>query len=432
MVKAKCTTWSQKKALLQLIEQEFVEQIIDPVDDLLMRGQVVPSDLQHYYDNVLVEISEKQQFVKQAMHQQVDIGNLTEYELNFLLEQVEHRIQTLSAKSTNKANNNPALTKARERRDMLKAFTPVAMPKLQHHAALGKLWKQLYALSIPLDLDGNSGRLLSVQESKLVGKRDDLLQEIEQLEYASQGWLEDDEIFEWRLNECRNEFEQRFASSKRSGKTRPGASYSGVTSNLGSNRSSSSRKPITKWITPADKKGPTVAKKKNKLKKQDLFSAMMAASSSEEEDSDDDGNNQEQGSWKQAGTNSGVTSTVSQKSTNKAKQAQSQSAQKKSVESSQVEEKTQEQQVTSASSSKKKRNRKKKKGKASNSNDVNENEQGKSSELESSQSSVASQSIPMIILHVLMAILHIIMAILTWLISLVLGSKKKGKKKKRS
>ncbi|KAL3941605.1 MAG: hypothetical protein SGBAC_004053 [Bacillariaceae sp.] len=419
MVKVKCRTWSQKKALLQLIEQEFVQQIMDPVEDLLMRGQVVPSDLQHCYDNVLVEISEKQQFVKQAVQEQVELGNLMENELNFLLEQVEHRIQALSTKSN---TPNPALTKARERRRMLKSFTPVAIPKLQHHAALGKLWKQVYAIPIPLDLDGNSGRLLSVQESKLVAKRDDLFQEIEQLEYASQGWLEDDESFEWRLQECRNEFEQRFATSKnRAGnKTRTGASYSGAT---GSNRSSSQR-PVTKWITPVDKKGATaVAKKKNKVKKQDLFSAMMAASSSEEEDSDDEVDRQEPASsWQQLGAKVGASNTTSQKST--VKPARKSDSQQNNLQTKE----TTDEQVVNSVGSKKKRNRKKKKGKASNS-DANQTDEGKSSELESESS--ISESIPMAILHV---ILHVIMAMLTWLISLVLGSKskKKSKKKKRS
>lgn len=419
MVKAKCTSWSQKKALLELMEHQFVEQIIQPVEDLLTRGQQVPSDLQHYYDSVLVEISEKQHFVKQAMHQQVETGDLTEYEINHLLEQVDHRIQTLSKGGS----PQPALTKAKERRDMLKSFNPTPLPKLQHHAALGKLWKQVYAIPIPLDLDGNSGRLLTAQESKLVAKRDNLMQEIDQLEYASQGWLEDDEIFEWRVQECRSEFEERFApSSKRSGKTRPGTSYSSsVSSNFGST-GSSSRTPVTKWITPMDKKGPTAAKKKSKMKKGDLFSAMMAASSSDEEDSDGNGNTQDQGSWQQVGKKQGGSKITASKPQSKAKQINQSQRSDESEEASQEEESTQQEQTGSAAAGKKKRNKKKKKGKASN-DDFDIDGTTDKSTLE--QESSVSQSIPM-------AILNILLAILLWLVSLVFGSKKKGKKKKKS
>jgi len=306
------------------------------------------------------------------------------------------------------------------------------MPKLQHHAALGKLWKQVYAIPIPLDLDGKSGRLLRIQESKLVGKRDDLLQEIEQLEYASQGWLEEDEIFEWRVQECRSEFEQRFASSKRSGKAKPGTSYANATS-------SSSRKPITKWITPADKKGPKVAKKKKKMKKGDLFSAMMAASSSEEEDdSNDDGNMQDRGSWQQVGKKQATSNTVPQKSANKAKQ-KSQPPTKVPETPSQEAEHTQQQTNSTGVGSKKKRNKKKKKGKASNLKD-DDDHTGSSENLTSESQASVDQSIFMAILHVMVAILKwlvsLLIAILTWLASLVFGSgsssKKKGKKKKKS
>lgn len=269
IVQAKCPSWSQKKALLQLIDQDIVGKIISPVDDMLMRGQRVPENLQNIYDNVVVEISEKEQYVKDAMHNQVDAGILTQSEMDHLLEQVQHRIENSSSSSST--------SKLKERIKKLKSITPIPLPKLKHHSELGKLWKQVNNIQIP----DTAGRLLSVQESKLVAKRDELLDEIEHLEDASRGWLEEADIYEMRLNQCRSEFGKAFsnkANTKKGGKqnsTMIGAS-------------TKTRVPITKWVLPGETKAQGASKKKTKMQKGDLFGAMMAASSSEEEEDEED------------------------------------------------------------------------------------------------------------------------------------------------
>jgi hypothetical protein len=367
MVQAKCPTWSQKKTLLQLIEQDLVEKIISPVDDLLMRGQRVPEDLQNYYDNVLVEISEKQQFVKETMHNQVDASNLTQLEVDHLLEQVQHKISTV--------NDNPkAVAKANERLQKLTSISPISHAKLTHHAELGRLWKQVNNIQIP----DTTGRLLSVQESQLIGKRDELLEEIDQLEQASQGWLEDDHIFEMRLHQCRSEFDKKFSKNNNTGSAKKGSKQN--MSTIGA--STKARMPITKWVTPGETKAQAMSKKKTKIKKGDLFGAMMAASSSDEEE--EEVNEETEG-----------------------------------IPSKQQTTETSVEQKTTANSKKKRSKKKKGKTNSKNSNMA----AGANSEEDTNRKIQASESVPM-------AIINVILAMLSWALSLIFGGESKKRKQK--
>jgi hypothetical protein len=390
MVQAKCPTWSEKKTLLQLIEQDLVEKIISPVDDLLMRGQRVPEDLQNYYDNVMVEISQKQQFVKETMHNQVDASDLTQLEVDHLLEQVQHRIST--------GNDNPkALAKAKERLQKLTSISPSSHANLKHHAELGRLWKQVNNIKIP----DTTGRLLSVHESQLIGKRDELLEEIDQLERASQGWLEDDHIFEMRLHQCRSEFDKKFS------KNNTGSGKKGSKQNMSTmGASTKARTPVTKWVTPGETKAQAMSKKKTKAKKGSLFSAMMADSSSDEEEEEEEINEETEDIPSKQQTTE--TADVQQKTTETTSNAQLQST-----------------------NSKKKRS-KKKKGKTD-SKTSNVAVEANSQE-DISRKVQASESVPMAFINVILAILSwvlsLILAILRWVLSLIFGGESKKRKKK--
>jgi predicted RNA-binding protein with PUA-like domain len=269
ILKAKCQTWSQKKALSQLIEKELVEKIINPVDDMLVRGKRIPKGLQYMYDNVVVEISEKQNRLKEAMHQQVNDGVLTQIEIDHLLEQVEYRIE-------NAKHNSKAFKKATDRFKKLKTIDPTPHLALKYHSELGKLWKEANRISI----NDSRGGLLSVQDAKLLGKLRELEEEIERLEQASREWLEDDQTFDIRLQKCRSEFEIKFSRSKL-------AKRGGKESNTQTIRASiKTRPPITKWVTPADKKFQQMSKPRKKMTKGGVFGEMMADDSSDDNSGD--------------------------------------------------------------------------------------------------------------------------------------------------
>jgi hypothetical protein len=272
MVQSKCTSWSQKKALLQLMESEL-ERLVKECDDLMMRGQPLTSAQQTFYEECS-ERTNKQDHVKQALHIDVEAERVTQIELDKLLSHVEARISELKKTSSKKLT-----AKALERQQKLLALTPMPPPKLEHHAALGKLWKQVQ----PLQNFNEGGQLLSIQDTKLLGQKLECLERIEELEQASRIRLEDDIVFEARLGACRREFQSKFGSS--SGKKNAKSSNKESVVN-----SSTKIKVATaiKWITPQEKKTAAMAKKKAKQKKGDVFGAMMATYDDSSDASDDD------------------------------------------------------------------------------------------------------------------------------------------------
>ena len=282
MVQSKCPSWSQKKALLHLIDTD-IKTLIEECDQKLMTGQPLSAEQQFFYDTC-TGLDEKQAHVKQALHLDVEEGHLTQSELDQLLSQVEQRVAELQKNSEGKKPPS-ALTKALERQAKLKKITPVNLPKLKHHAALGKLWKQIQPI---MHLNENSSQLLSVQETKLLGQKLELLQQIEELEQSSRGWLEDEDVFDSRVQACRKEYQSKFKiSSKTSGKN--GSNNKGTYASI----TSSIKVRTTKWITPQENKASAMAKKKNKMKKGDVFGAMMAAVDDSDDDDDDDEQEQE-------------------------------------------------------------------------------------------------------------------------------------------
>ena len=293
MVKSKCWSWSQKKALLNLIETEISSKIND-YDNLLMRGQPLTSQQQSFYDNC-VEIDAKVAHVKEAMHTQVDQGQITQMELDLLLAQVGSRIAELEKQlSVNKSNKKLAtmLEKAKERQTKLKAIDePMPLPKLKHHAELGRLWKQVAPL---MNIQESGGSLLSVAETKQLGKKMELLEQIGDLEEASRGWLEDDETFETRVVTTRREFQAKFDPNVggKGRNTKGGGNKGSGGGKTTSITSSTKVRGPTKWITPQQKKESAIAAKKKKLNKGDIFGAMAVSGRMADDDdsssSDDD------------------------------------------------------------------------------------------------------------------------------------------------
>jgi hypothetical protein len=262
----------------------------------------------------------------------------------------------------------------------LTSISPISHAKLKHHAELGRHWKQVNNIQIP----DTAGRLLSVQESQLIGKRDELLEEIDQLEHASQGWLEEDHIFEMRLHQCRSEFDKKFS------KNSTGSAKKGSKQNMSTiGASTKARRPITRWVTPGETKAQAMSKKKTKIKKGDLFGAMMAASSSDEEEEEVNEEEKEVNEETEGiPIKQQTTETCVEQKTKTTSDAQLHSTY-----------------------SKKKRS-KKKKGKT-NSQNTNAAAEANSEE-DTNRKIQASESVPM-------AIISVILAILSWVLSLIFG-----------
>jgi hypothetical protein len=286
MVQVKCPTWSQKKALLSLMDSDIIAQVTE-CDDLMMRGQPL-SDVQQSFYDACSELSDKRSLVQQELHAHIDRGDLTELELDLLQSQVKEKINDLKSQNKTKSYIS-AHEKAVERQKTLQSITPHHAPsKLRHHAALGKAWKQLQAVQ---HLDEHSGKLLSLQDTQLLGQKMDILEQIGELESSSRGWLEEDDVFQARLHACRKEFQTKFGIGKGGGSAWGKKNKALGTKSSGPSAISSNTKvrvPITKWVTPQETKSKASAKKKARMTKGDVFGAMMAAESDDSEDDDDD------------------------------------------------------------------------------------------------------------------------------------------------
>jgi len=271
MINSNCPSWLQKKGCLTCIEG--LKELLQVMEAQLIKGTPLNESEQKFYSDV-VQLDDKESLVRQLAHDQVEQGPITAYEKEQLLLQNTERIAALTKEGKPTA-------KALERKNMLESIETVAPHKLKHHAKIGKLFKEVAPL---LQIETKGGRLLSIKESALVTRKEEILQEIERLEDASRGWFEDDDAFTLRVAACRNEYQTKFSpAAKKMTKQVAGTSAGAAAARRGGGNA------VNKWVTPGEGRSGYAAKsmkKKSKLVKSDLFGAMMAESSSEEEETE--------------------------------------------------------------------------------------------------------------------------------------------------
>lgn len=287
MAPSMCPTWSEKKMCSEVLK--LAVETLQSMDDKLMTGTPLSDEENAFYNETggAASISAKAECLKKRMHQQVENGGLMQHELDRLLQQVEEKIDTFNTdidaamqKSQEKkvAKLNAQKEKAVARKQMLDGHTAQSPPKLKHDAQIAKLSKELQPL---LKLEATAkGRLLTMKETKQLAAKDEMMEEISELEEASRGWFEDEDDFQVRLEASRK---KRTAASKGAGKSASGGK--GKKAGTGSSRSANAN---TTWLTPgglAAKQAAlgkkTAAAKKSKPKGGGVFSAMMMDSDSD-------------------------------------------------------------------------------------------------------------------------------------------------------
>ncbi|EJK45402.1 hypothetical protein THAOC_35987 [Thalassiosira oceanica] len=283
MASKACQSWSQKKNCLEAMKVAI--DMLQQMDSKLIGGSALTEAENAFYDETggMASLEKKGDIMKSLMSKQVTGGQLTADELSYLQKQVSDRIASLQQdidsavqlSQDKKASKFTAqMEKATERRKMLEKHTPQAPLKLKHEAQIATLKKQLRPL---LTLEaGAKGRMLTLKETKELAAKDEILAEIEELEWASQGWFEDDESFEIRLEACRKRLAVKSSSSKKS----TSASGKGRAPGTGSRTAGKN----TTWLTPGNSglAAKSKAAKKNKPKSSGgVFAAMMLDSDSD-------------------------------------------------------------------------------------------------------------------------------------------------------
>lgn len=283
MVPSVCPSWTEKKCLSEVLKAAL--DIIDKMDSKLMTGTPLSDDEQAFYDEVggATVTAAKMDFIKKQMQQQVESGSMTLCELDKLIQQVTGRIDTLNdeiqiatqqSKEKKVVNLNIQKEKAMTRKKMLEGKSPQSPHPLKHENQIMRLKKQLQPL---LKLEQSAkGRLLSMKETRELAAKDEILDEIAELEEASRGWFEDEDTFQTRLEISRSR------KVPGSGATKP-SSGSGKKPGTGSRSTSGT----PKWVTPGGvaakqtalgKKAATKSKPKSGG---GVFAAMMMDSDSD-------------------------------------------------------------------------------------------------------------------------------------------------------
>jgi hypothetical protein len=188
MLSSKCPSWSQKRGCLTALGQ--VKDVIEQLDAKLLTGTPLSNPEQDLYDSVsIASIGEKEAFIKKEMQAQVEGGEITKTEKLFLVNQVTEKIESISKEVTEaQAEKKPKKVeklnamkeKVLARQKKLEDITPVAPHPLRHEAEIAKLRKEMRPLQ-QLE-DSAKGRLLSVKETTTLARKDEILEDIEQLE----------------------------------------------------------------------------------------------------------------------------------------------------------------------------------------------------------------------------------------------------------
>jgi hypothetical protein len=290
MVPSICPSWSEKKMCSEVLNLAI--ETVQAMDAKLISGAPLTDDENSYYDAVggAASIGTKVECLRKIMQEQVEGGLLTRHELERLLMQVEEKIDILDSdidRATQDAEEKKAVRltaqkeRAEDRRRMLGGHKPRPPHPLKHEARIAKLRNALAPL---LKLEQiTKGRLLTIQETRELAAKDDMLGEISELEESSRGMFEEDDAFEVRLMANRSK-KQLSAAGGSSAKAAPGGGGKKPAGTTGGSRSANAA-----WLAPGGlaakqtalgKKAASANKSKPKTPG-GVFAAMMIDSDSD-------------------------------------------------------------------------------------------------------------------------------------------------------
>jgi hypothetical protein len=198
MIKSRCPAWSQKKACLAALVS--IKSSFEELEQKLLSGTPLTDPEQSFYDAVSSTVlDEKQAYVRDQMQQQVESGVITPQEKILLVGQVSEKLEATSNEilqaekegKPKKAEKQKGIQeKLIARKEKLATITPKGPHRLKHEAEILKLRAEMQPL---VDLeDGAKGRLLSLKETQILARKDEILQEIAELEVRT-GLLSFDE-----------------------------------------------------------------------------------------------------------------------------------------------------------------------------------------------------------------------------------------------
>lgn len=273
-----CHTYSEKKECLHCLEGLL--QVEKAIEGKMMVGQPLDAAEQAFY-NESCELKEKYVYTQQESNKHIDEGKVTNHERRILIEMNETRIAMLMsekratsvAEKLKKALIRKTQLQERLRDEVLAMHSSSYPPPLRYESKISTLRKKLQPI---LALEESSrGRFLTLEETRALSTKEELLIEINDLEEGSRGWFEDDDAFQERLEKSRSRAQQTKGKSmmRATASNKEGGSGSSI---------------VNKWILPGEKPKSQWGSGKSKVKGKGgaVFTAMMLDSSSDEEEDD--------------------------------------------------------------------------------------------------------------------------------------------------
>jgi hypothetical protein len=249
MIESKCETWTQKKGCIAALTS--LKTFAESLDNKLLQGHPLTDVEQEFYNTVsLTSLEEKLTCIRDLMAKQVDSGHITSDEKKQLLEQISDRLAALSdelseAEAQSKAkrveNFKMQIEKAKIRQAKIQSLSTISLPKLKNEDAICKLRREQLPL---LEIEqAAKGRLLTLKESQSVARKDEISEEIHQLELSSRNWFESDDMFQARVKASSVNWEKSRKQAAAKKKSAPKATaVTGASS------------AATKWVVPGAKK----------------------------------------------------------------------------------------------------------------------------------------------------------------------------------
>ncbi len=145
--------------------------------------------------NEATDLDRKLVLLTKSMKTMVNAGQLTESEKNQVLRQIESRMKDVQQLSSNEK------THLAERCEKLKAIEPITHP-LKNKAEICNLAVKLHDVE---KLEGIKGRLLSIEETRKLGEKSELLQQLQGLEQEAVGWFVDKDEVHHRIEQLKKD-----------------------------------------------------------------------------------------------------------------------------------------------------------------------------------------------------------------------------------
>ena len=190
MLSSKCPGWSQKKICIAVLGE--VKAIVESLDGKLLKGNPLTDSEQEFYDACdLTSLEQKETYVKNEMHKQVEEGRITTLEKKRLLNQVGEKLKNLEEEIVDATKNKKPKKlqklqtqkcKLTERQSNLDDITPCSPHPLKHQPEIEKLRKEMQPL---LKIEqAAKGRLLSIKETAAMTRKEEIEDDILYLEVS--------------------------------------------------------------------------------------------------------------------------------------------------------------------------------------------------------------------------------------------------------